>query len=168
MISRFKTLSVNQFTFITALFYVAIFNLPLFGIVRKGIEKQPEVDPLFIASMPLFLTFALSFLFSIFTVKYLLKPFFIVLTLLSSSVFFAAYQYNVVFDYGMIENTFQTHPAEALMYVNLASITNLLLTGLLPSYLIYKADIHYQPFIKELLHKLAFMGSSQKTGKIAR
>lgn len=157
MISRFKTLSVNQFTFITALFYVAIFNLPLFGIVRKGIEKQPEVDPLFIASMPLFLTFALSFLFSIFTVKYLLKPFFIVLTLLSSSVFFAAYQYNVVFDYGMIENTFQTHPAEALMYVNLASITNLLLTGLLPSYLIYKADIHYQPFFKELLHKLAFM-----------
>ncbi len=63
VISRFKTLSVNQFTFITALFYVAIFNLPLFGIVRKGIEKQPEVDPLFIASMPLFLTFALSFCF---------------------------------------------------------------------------------------------------------
>ncbi|WP_407215149.1 phosphoethanolamine transferase domain-containing protein [Enterobacter kobei] len=34
------------------------------------------------------------------------------------------------------------------MYVNLASITNLLLTGLLPSYLIYKADIHYQPFLR--------------------
>lgn len=107
--------------------------------------------------MPLFLAFALSFVFSLFTVKYLVKPFFIILTLLSSSVFFAAYQYNVVFDYGMIENTFQTNHAEALMYVNFASIMNMVLTGILPAYLIYKADIQYQPFFKELLHKVLFM-----------
>ncbi|MCS6154493.1 phosphoethanolamine--lipid A transferase [Shewanella baltica] len=157
MLARFKTLSVNRFTFITALFYVCIFNIPLFGIIKKGIEKQPDVDPIFIATMPLFLAFALSFVFSLFTVKYLVKPFFIILTLLSSSVFFAAYQYNVVFDYGMIENTFQTNHAEALMYVNFASIMNMLLTGILPAYLIYKADIQYQPFFKELLHKVLFM-----------
>ncbi|MDT3319097.1 phosphoethanolamine--lipid A transferase [Shewanella sp. SP1S2-4] len=157
MLARFKTLSVNRFTFITALFYVCIFNIPLFGIIKKGIEKQPDVDPIFIATMPLFLAFALSFVFSLFTVKYLVKPFFIILTLLSSSVFFAAYQYNVVFDYGMIENTFQTNHAEALMYVNFASIINMLLTGILPAYLIYKADIQYQPFFKELLHKVLFM-----------
>ncbi|WP_300477692.1 phosphoethanolamine--lipid A transferase [Shewanella sp.] len=157
MLARFKTLSVNRFTFITALFYVCIFNIPLFDIIKKGIEKQPDVDPIFIATMPLFLTFALSFVFSLFTVKYLVKPFFIILTLLSSSVFFAAYQYNVVFDYGMIENTFQTNHAEALMYVNFASIINMLLTGILPAYLIYKADIQYQPFFKELLHKVLFM-----------
>ncbi|EGT3628570.1 phosphoethanolamine--lipid A transferase [Morganella morganii] len=157
MLARFKTLSVNRFTFITALFYVCIFNIPLFGIIKKGIEKQPDVDPIFIATMPLFLAFALSFVFSLFTVKYLVKPFFIILTLLSSSVFFAAYQYNVVFDYGMIENTFQTNHAEALMYVNFASIINMLITGILPAYLIYKADIQYQPFFKELLHKVLFM-----------
>ena len=157
MLARFKTLSVNRFTFITALFYVCIFNIPLFDIIKKGIEKQPDVDPIFIATMPLFLTFALSFVFSLFTVKYLVKPFFIILTLLSSSVFFAAYQYNVVFDYGMIENTFQTNHAEALMYVNFASIINMLITGILPAYLIYKADIQYQPFFKELLHKVLFM-----------
>ncbi|MCS6203551.1 phosphoethanolamine transferase [Shewanella baltica] len=157
MLARFKTLSVKRFTFITALFYVCIFNIPLFGIIKKGIEKQPDVDPIFIATMPLFLAFALSFVFSLFTVKYLVKPFFIILTLLSSSVFFAAYQYNVVFDYGMIENTFQTNHAEALMYVNFASIMNMVLTGILPAYLIYKADIQYQPFFKELLHKVLFM-----------
>ncbi|KZK70214.1 hydrolase [Shewanella baltica] len=157
MLARFKTLSVNRFTFITALFYVCIFNIPLFGIIKKGIEKQPDVDPIFIATMPLFLAFALSFVFSLFTVKYLVKPFFIILTLLSSSVFFAAYQYNVVFDYGMIENTFQTNHSEALMYVNFASIMNMVLTGILPAYLIYKADIQYQPFFKELLHKVLFM-----------
>ncbi|MGL6122607.1 MAG: phosphoethanolamine transferase, partial [Shewanella sp.] len=157
MFLKLRLMSVNLFTIITALFFVAVFNIPLFAVVQKGIEKQPEVDLMFIATMPLFLVLALSFIFSFFSVKYLLKPFFILLTLLSSCVFFAAYQYNVLFDYGMIENTLQTNPAEASMYVNFASIANLCLTGLLPSYFIYKADIQYRPFLKELLHKLLFM-----------
>lgn len=152
-----KSLSINQFTLLIAVFFVVVFNLPLFNIVKKAIEKQPEVDPLFIASMPIFLSFALALLFSLFSVKYLLKPFFILLTLASSAVFFAAYQYNVVFDHGMVENTFQTNHAEALMYVNFASVMNLLLTGLLPSYLIYKANIDYPPLLKALLHKILFM-----------
>lgn len=66
MLTRFKTLSVNQFTLITALFYVCIFNIPLFTFIHEGIEKQPEVEPLFIASMPLFFTFALGLVFSFF------------------------------------------------------------------------------------------------------
>ncbi|TVP09974.1 phosphoethanolamine transferase [Shewanella sp. KCT] len=157
MLSRVKTLSANQFTLITALFYVGIFNIPLFQIVKQGIEKQAEVNYLFIATIPLFLIFALSFIFSLFSVKYLLKPFFIMVTLISSSVFFAALQYGVVFDYGMIENTVQTNSAEALTYLNWSSILNFTLTGLLPALLILKADIVYKPFVKELLHKLAFM-----------
>lgn len=157
VLARFKTLSVNQFTFIIALFYVCIFNIPLFKAIKKGIEAQPEVDPIFIASMPFFLICALSFLFSFFTVNYLIKPFFIILTLLSSGVFFAALKYNVVFDFGMIENIFQTNSAEAMMYVNFASVTNLLLTGILPSYLIYKADIQYKPLFLGILHKVLFM-----------
>ncbi|MCH1930135.1 phosphoethanolamine--lipid A transferase [Shewanella sp. A25] len=157
MLKRFKTLTLNRFSFIIALFYACVFNVPLFNVIKHGIDKQPDVDPLFIASMPLFLTLALSLVFSLFTVKYLVKPFFILLTLLSSSVFFAALKYNVVFDYGMIENTFQTNAAEAMMYVNWASMLNMLLTGLLPAYLIYKADIQYQPFLRELLHKIVFM-----------
>ncbi|WP_428618393.1 phosphoethanolamine transferase, partial [Shewanella sp.] len=157
MLSRVKTLSANQFTLVTALFYVGIFNIPLFQIVKQGIEKQAEVNYLFIATIPLFLIFALSFIFSLFSVKYLLKPFFIMVTLISSSVFFAALQYGVVFDYGMIENTVQTNSAEALTYLNWSSILNFTLTGLLPALLILKADIVYKPFVKELLHKLAFM-----------
>ncbi len=157
MLARLKTLSVNRFTLCIALFYVFVFNIPLYEVIKRGIEKQPDVDPLFIASMPLFLTMALSLVFSLFSVKYLLKPFFILLTLLSSGVFFAALKYNVVFDYGMIENTFQTNSAEALMYVNFASIGSMLLTGILPAYLIYQADIQYQPLLKELLHKIVFM-----------
>ena len=127
MLARFKTLSVNRFTFITALFYVCIFNIPLFGIIKRH-RKTTGCRSYFSSPLCRCFSLALSFVFSLFTVKYLVAVF-IILTLLSSSVFFAAYQYNVVFDYGMIENTFQTNHAEALMYVNFASIMNMLLTG---------------------------------------
>ncbi len=150
-------ISLNRFTLIVAAFYVAVFHIPFFSIVKQGIEKQAEVDPIFIATIPLFLLFALSFIFSLFSIKYLVKPFFILLTLASSSVFFAALKYGVVFDYGMIENTMQTHSAEALTYLNGSSVINFVLTGLLPSWLIYKANIEYKPFARELLHKVGFM-----------
>lgn len=140
-----------------ATFYVAVFHIPFFGIVKQGIEKQSEVDPLFIATIPLFLLFALSLVFSLFSVKYLVKPFFILLTLSSSSVFFAALKYGVVFDYGMIENTMQTHSAEALTYLNWSSTVNFVLTGVLPSCFIYMVKIDYKPVGRELLNKISFM-----------
>ncbi|CAM3317110.1 phosphoethanolamine transferase [Shewanella violacea] len=157
MLSRFKNPTVIQFTLFISVFYVVVFNIPFFRIVQTGIAKQGEVDPLFIATLPVFLILAFSFLFSLFSFKYLLKPFFICLTLLSSSVFFAALQYGVVFDYGMIENAVQTNSAEASTYINLSSVVNFLFTGLLPSYAICKLNIRYKPVIKELLYKFAFM-----------
>ncbi|MCG9696607.1 phosphoethanolamine--lipid A transferase [Shewanella sp. Isolate11] len=159
MLSRIKTITTNQFCLIIAIFYVCVFNIPLFGIVKQGIEKQADVNYLFIASMPLFLVFALSTIFSLFSVKYLLKPFFITVTLISSSVFFAALQYGVVFDYGMIENTMQTNKGEALTYLNFSSVLNFFVTGILPALLIYKVNIAYKPLFKELLHKVLFMVS---------
>ncbi|WP_428617596.1 phosphoethanolamine transferase [Shewanella sp.] len=157
MLSRVNNLSANQFTLIIALFYVCVFNMPLFGIVKQGIETQAEVNYLFVATIPLFLLLALSFIFSLFSVKYLLKPFFIGLTLISSCVFFAALQYGVVFDYGMIENMVQTNSAEALTYFNWSSGLNFALTGIVPALLIYKTRIVYKPLVKEVMHKLVFM-----------
>ena len=157
MFSKLKNLSLNQFTFVTALVFVCVYNLSFFDIVRQGLAKQEHVNYAFVASIPILLTLTLSFVFSLFSVKYLVKPFFIVLVLLSSSVSFAALKYGVVFDTGMIENTIQTNPAEASMYLNVASIVNFLLTGMLPAFLIYKVNIVYKPFSKELLHKFVFM-----------
>lgn len=152
-----RPITVNQFTFILAAYYVSVFNIPFFTIVREGLTKQADVNWLFVATIPLFLLTALNVVFSLFSVKYIAKPFFMLVTLISSFVFYAALKYHVVFDYGMIENTFQTNQAEAMTYVNLASIGNFLLTGILPALLIYKANIHYRPFTRELLKKLLFM-----------
>ncbi|MCH1919733.1 phosphoethanolamine--lipid A transferase [Shewanella sp. A3A] len=163
-----KSLSVNRVTFLLALFFVMVFNLPFFAVVKRGLEHQAHIDPLFVATIPVFLVAILAALFSLFSFRYLLKPFFIVLILLSSSVFFAAFKYGVVFDTGMIENTFETNSSEAMTYLNWASILNFVLTGLLPSLLLLKADIAYRPFGKELLRKLYFIvGNVLVAGAIA-
>lgn len=149
--------SLNRFIFSIALFYTFIFNIPFFNIVQQGIEKQADSSIVFIATIPFFLIFALSFIFSCFSFKYLVKPFFIVLTLLSSVVCYAAYKYNILFDTGMIQNIFETNSSEAKTYLNIYSICSFVLLGILPSFYIYKADIQYKPFLKEILHKAAFM-----------
>ncbi|WP_221052861.1 phosphoethanolamine transferase [Shewanella algae] len=155
--SVLNPISVNRLTFVLALFFVAVFNVPFFTIVKQGLENQAHVDPLFVATIPIFLISALGILFSLFSFKYILKPFFIVLLLCSSGVFFAAFKYGVVFDTGMIENTFQTNSAEALTYVNWASILNLLLTGVLPAVLLYRTQIAYKPMGKELAYKALYI-----------
>ncbi|WP_228729831.1 phosphoethanolamine transferase [Shewanella avicenniae] len=156
----FKSLSVNRVTFLLALFFVMVFNLPFFSVVKRGLEHQSHVDPIFVATIPVFLVALFSAIFSLFSFRYLLKPFFILLILLSSSVFFAAFKYGVVFDTGMIENTFETNSAEALTYLNWASVLNFLLSGLLPAALLYKVKIDYRPIGKELLRKLMFIGGN--------
>lgn len=157
MVFRLKNLTANQFTLFISIFYVVVFNIPFFTLVKLGIEKQEEVDLLFVTTIPLFLVFVFSLLFSIFSIKYLLKPFFICVTLLSSSVFFAALHYGVVFDYGMIENTIETNWAEAFTYINFSSVANFVLTGLIPAFIIFKLNIEYQPLVNELLRKICFM-----------
>ncbi|MCL1038060.1 phosphoethanolamine--lipid A transferase [Shewanella submarina] len=135
--------SINRFTFLLALFYVCIFNIPFFSVVERGLAAQSAVNWWFVGSIPLFLLCALSILFSLFSVRYLVKPFFILLTLVSSLVFFGQWQYGIIFDAGMMQNIFQTNPAEAQTYLNMSSVLSFLLTGVLPSIWIYKAPLQY-------------------------
>ncbi|NRD73733.1 phosphoethanolamine--lipid A transferase [Shewanella sp. VB17] len=157
MLFHAKSLTVNQFTLLVTVYYVCIFNIPFFKLVKLGVEKQTETDVFFIATLPLFLVFLISFFFSCVSVKYLLKPIFILITLLSSGVFFAELQYGAVFDIEMIANIMQTNQAEALTYVNFSSLCYFMLTGIIPTVLIFKVNIVYKPVINEAIHKLVFM-----------
>lgn len=152
-------MSLNHFTLLLALYYVGIFNFPFFEIVKQGIDNQHDINWLFVLSIPIFLIAGLSVIFSLFSIKYLAKPFFIILTLLSSLVFYAGLKYHIIFDYGMIENIFETNNAEAMTYVNMPSIMSFILTGIIPCLLILKVDLQYKSLMKEAKSKLSFIVS---------
>lgn len=149
--------TINRFTFLLALFYVCVFNIPFFEVVDKGLAAQSAVNWWFVASIPVFLLCALSIIFSLFSVKYLVKPFFILLTLVSSLVFFGQWQYGIIFDTGMIQNIFQTNPAEAQTYLNMSSVISFVLTGILPAIWIYKAPLEYPKATTLLKQKGVFI-----------
>lgn len=99
-----KSIGLNRFTFFIALYYAAILNIPLYIRAAEGLKSLSHIDWLFVASLPVLLTSLLALIFSLFSVKYLVKPFFILLTLVSALVVFGMYKYGIVFDRAMMEN----------------------------------------------------------------
>jgi len=62
--------------------------------------------------------------------------------------------YHVIIDDSMIRNSLQTDMAESLDLFTLKLVLYVVLLGILPSFLVYKAKIEYKTLGKELLAKL--------------
>ncbi len=67
-------------------------------------------------SLPIFIIAKFNIIFQIFAWPSLGRAFFSVLTLISAITAYASYQYGIIFDYGMMENIFETNTGEALSY----------------------------------------------------
>jgi len=150
-------LSVNKFTLIIALYYTLVFNYTFISSFETAIVALDTFSYGFAISVPFFLFFVLSLLFSLFTVKYITKPLFIIVTVLSSTVFYASLMYGIVFDYTMIQNIYETDNSEASTYINFAAVMFVALTGIVPAYAIYKVNINYQPALQTLKSKAVLM-----------
>lgn len=149
--------SANKFTLFIAAYFTLVFNYPFLAGAKKAIFELDTFDIGFLISVPLLLFFLLAFIFSLFSFKYLLKPLFITVTLLSSGVFYASLVYGIVFDYGMIQNVYETNNSEAFSYLNLTAVLFILVSGVLPAFIIYKVKITYQSPLRELARKVLFM-----------
>lgn len=134
----FGGMSYATFTFLLALYFTVIVNLPVYKALI-GIFSQLETVKLgFVITIPLFFLACLNFLFSLFSWPKISKPFFIILLILSSMVSYAGFNYGVMFDYGMIANIIETDSSEASSYLSLYSIMWTLVMGIIPALIIYK------------------------------
>ncbi|MGL6336868.1 phosphoethanolamine transferase [Aeromonas jandaei] len=97
----------------------------------------------FAISLPILLVAALNFVFIPFSIPYFIKPFFTILILLSSVVSYTMMKYRVLFDQTMIQNIFETNQNEAFSYINLPIIGWIVISGILPSVLLFAVDIEY-------------------------
>lgn len=140
-IKKFKIeISSASFIFMIALYFGFVFNFP---VTSKLVELASETsDSIFAYFSPLLLSAAFIIIFSLFNIPYLRKPIFVTLVLSSSMASYATYKYGVMFDYGMIENIFETNTSEAYSYLNSNSLLYVLLFGLIPTILITK--IHFR------------------------
>ncbi|MEJ2476619.1 MAG: phosphoethanolamine transferase domain-containing protein, partial [Desulfobacterales bacterium] len=102
----------------------------------------------------------LILLFTLFSSRYTTKPILILILFLSSIASYFMNNYSIVIDSSMIQNIVQTNVQESMELFSFKLILYLLFLGVLPSIFIYKVDLKYGSFRKELLAKLKIIGIS--------
>ncbi|RXK12771.1 phosphoethanolamine transferase [Halarcobacter mediterraneus] len=98
----------------------------------------------------LFISFVLSLLSS----RYYIKPFLIILLMVSSFTAYFMDTYNVIIDKEMIRNALETNLNESLDLFSFQLVLYVIFLGIIPSFLVYKTNIDYGSFKKESFRKI--------------
>jgi len=138
---------------ILSLYFTLFLNLTLFRDVLEVFSNLENYNIFFLLSIPVTFIAAFNILFLPFTIKYIEKPFFIVLLVSAAMVDYAMFNYGTIFDKDMIDNFAKTNVAEASSYFNGVVILWVGLTGVLPALLLLFARIHHPGVVKDFLYK---------------
>ncbi|MDO2947342.1 phosphoethanolamine--lipid A transferase [Aeromonas simiae] len=140
------------------LYFALILNWPVLLHLTTILEGLEHVKVGFVVSIPLLLIAALNLVFLPFSLRFVQKPFFVMMLLTGSLASYGMLKYGVVFDADMVRNVVETNPAEAESYLSLSSFGWFLITGILPVLLLLLTRIEYPRWWK---------GSSQRLGAMA-
>jgi lipid A ethanolaminephosphotransferase len=146
-------ISSNRLIILTAVFIVVTENYKFFSDLT-------DVFPLsmknigFLVSIAVVFISALVVLFSIFNTRLTLKPILIfsIFTASISSYFISTY--HIIIDNTMIRNIVETNLAEAFDLASFHLVLYVVLFGILPSLLIYKAKVDYPGFKRAMVSRL--------------
>ncbi|MEC6822765.1 phosphoethanolamine--lipid A transferase [Photobacterium piscicola] len=150
-------LKMTTFIVWLSLYFTLCFNFPT---LEKIFSLSNTVsNPVFPYTAPIVLTAAFIIIFSCLCWPYIFKAIMIFLVITSSMALFAEVNYHTLFDNAVIESIFQTRSDEALSYVNLHSITYIIVFGLLPSIWIACVKITKRESIfKEIIARIILIG----------
>jgi len=146
---------ISQYRLIlyTAIFFVIFDNISFF---QNVLEVYPLEGMNIVFNISIFLTLIIFIvlLFSLFSSKYTTKPLLIIAVMVSSFTNYFMNTYHVIIDHAMIRNSLQTNLNESLDLFSITLVLYVIFLGLIPSYLIYKVKIKYNPIKKEIKEKL--------------
>ncbi|MCP3697607.1 MAG: DUF1705 domain-containing protein, partial [Aliivibrio sp.] len=148
------TMNMVSLIILVSLYFAVVFNYP----INEKIYQLSQESGLFLFLTPAILTCAFIIIFSMIALPYLFKTIVVILILTSAMAFYATLKYNIMFDYAMIENIFETNVGEASSYLSLASIGYFVIFGVLPSLLLLKVTVtRSASWGKELFHRAALI-----------
>jgi len=137
-------ISYFKLTLLLTLYFTFVVNLPILLHFYRILHALPADNLAFALSIPAALFAALNFVFTPFSGRPLLKPFFIIVLPVSALASFAMMTFQVVFDRSMIENIIETQSAEATSYLNLKVVLWFVFTGILPAILLFVTPVSYE------------------------
>ena len=145
---------------LTCAYITLILNFPFLQKATQAIVGLAQYNLYFLLSLPLFLFMVIVIMHSLFAWKGLTKPILIATVIVSAALFYATLSYGIVFDYGMVQNAFESDTAEALSYVNGHAAVFVLVFGVLPAVVIGLVRIDYKPALSELASRCKLVLSS--------
>ncbi|MGE8169527.1 phosphoethanolamine transferase [Pseudomonas putida] len=155
---KFKSLRTEWVTLLASLYLLIGFNVFLW-------QHLEQVVPAGLTGLWLSLAFAVMMLFAfnliltLLAFRYVLKPVLILLFMSGAGVAYFMNQYGVLIDSGMFRNIAETNVAEVRDLLSFKFFAYILLLGVLPSFLLWKAPIAYRAWHRELLGKLVVSAS---------
>jgi len=138
-------------TLLLSLYFAFVVNFPILLHFYRILHALPAFSIGFAITIPLVLFAALNFVFTPFSFRPLLKPFFIVILPISALASYAMYKYQIIFDRGMIENIVETQQSEATSYLNISVVLWFLVSGVSPAVLLFFTPVKYE---KTVLRRL--------------
>ncbi|MCU7240294.1 phosphoethanolamine transferase [Pseudomonas peradeniyensis] len=155
---KLKSLRTEWVTLLASLYLLIGFNTLLWQHLESIVP--PGMVGLWLSlAFAVLMLFAFNLILTLLAFRYVLKPVLIVLFLSGASVAYFMNQYGVLIDAGMFRNVAETNVAEVRDLLSLKFALYILLLGVLPSLLVWKARIDYRPWHRELLGKLVVSGA---------
>ena len=148
-----RDISSRNFIILLAFYFLVFLNNTLWIRIFSEFQRIESIYSVFFLTVPILLFFGFIIIFSITIIKYVTKPLFTFLVITSAMVNYGSQTYGIMFNSEMMVNIFETTSSEATAYLNISSITHVLLTGLLPAIYIIFVNIKYRPLPKELLER---------------
>lgn len=133
-----------------SLFLVLCLNGSFFNHVTETYGLTWAMAPM-IVSLGIVLTAVLMILFTLFSSRFLLKPFLIIVLLLSSLSAYFMNTYDIIVDKLMIQNILETNIHESMDLLSIQQVLYFLILGVLPSLVVYRVKI------KPMKFKTAFL-----------
>ena len=149
-------LSNTKLIILASITLVIFYNFAFFRYVLN-IYAGSAANYAFIVSVACVLGCFIALLFVLVDSRYTTRFVLITIFLISSIASYFMDSYNIIIDSSMIQNAALTDIGEVTDLLNVKFFLYFLLLGLLPSVLIYRAEILYAPLKSGIITKLKFM-----------
>ena len=148
-----QRLSELKIILFSSTFFILFYNFSFFKNVINTYGFN-GLNIIYVLSTAILLIALITFILTLFSSKYTIKPILYLLFLVSAFTAYFMDTYSVVIDSEMIRNMLQTNLGESLDLFTLKLVLYVLFLGILPIFFIYKSQIVYKPLKSELFSKL--------------
>lgn len=147
------TIGSMTLSVIVALYLLLIFNKTFWQRVFQAFNYDyAPIAAIAVGVACLFIALTVTF-----SVKYLIKPVFIIFILSGSVASWFTDEFGTIIDRDMIANAVETTSAEAANLISPAFLLHILLTGIIPVLLILWVKIKHFPILKKVLFNLSII-----------